>query len=67
MVTKRTTMDVLSWSMVSWEETAITTFAGCPKGYKHGFVGAVIGAFLDPPSGDRSKRGQNNGYSWSSQ
>ena len=38
---------------------AITTVAGCPVGYKHGHVGAVIGAFLDPPSGDRSKNGQN--------
>jgi hypothetical protein len=37
---------------------AITTVAGCPVGYKHGYSGAVIGAFLDPPSGDRSRIGE---------
>ena len=38
---------------------AFTSVAGCPVGYKHGHTGAVIGAFLDPPSGDRTKTGQN--------
>ena len=38
---------------------ALTSVAGCPVGYKHGQAGAVIGAFLDPPSGDRTKSGQN--------
>ncbi|XP_062503330.1 uncharacterized protein LOC134180241 [Corticium candelabrum] len=38
---------------------ALTSVAGCSVGYKHGHVGAVIGAFLDPPSGDHTKNGQN--------
>jgi hypothetical protein len=41
-------------------EYAETTVAGCAVGHQHGNVGAVVGAFLDPPAGDRSIEGQNN-------
>eukprot|EP00118_Oscarella_pearsei_P016523 m.158372 g.158372 ORF g.158372 m.158372 type:complete len:410 (+) comp38735_c2_seq1:477-1706(+) len=37
---------------------AATTVAGCSTGTAY-HVGAVVGAFLDPPSGDRSLVGQN--------
>ena len=37
---------------------ALTTVGGCPKGHKHGHVGAIVGAFLDPPSGERGTNGQ---------
>ena len=41
---------------------ATTTVAGCAKGHKHGHTGAVIGAFLDPPSGDRKTPNQDFKY-----
>ncbi|XP_065833080.1 uncharacterized protein [Oscarella lobularis] len=35
-----------------------TTVAGCETGRAH-HIGAVVGAFLDPPSGDRTRVGQS--------
>ena len=38
-----------------------TTVAGCETG-RANHVGAVVGAFLEPPSGDRTRVGQSKKY-----
>ena len=36
-----------------------TSVAGCPSNHRPGHVGAIIGAFLDPPVKSPSERGKN--------
>ena len=38
-----------------------TTVAGCSTGRAY-YIGAVVGAFMEPPSGDRSRAGQSREY-----